>query len=294
MSAMVAALVAAVASANVIMAVAHVDRARRHRQVRDRLGARERGVRLLSPPGWLVDALADAAVPVPADVCFTVWVGLMTFGLVVGSLVVGIGPAVLFAVLGVLAPTLGLRAAAGRSGAKVDLALPLVLESVARSLRSGAALLPALREAAVDVPSPLGGDLDTVVTEVDRGMPLVASLDEWGDRRPRASVRLAVAALAMAADAGGASAAAVDGVAATLRANVSAAGEVRALASQARYSASVIALAPLAFAVLAAGTDSHSVEFMLRTPLGVACLTAGLGLDAAGAWWMHRITSVTV
>jgi tight adherence protein B len=124
-------------------------------------------------------------------------------------------------------------------------------------------------------------------------MPLVPSLDEWAGRCPRASVRLAVAALAMAADAGGASAAAVDGVAATLRANVTTAAEVRALASQARYSAMVIALAPLAFAVLAAGTDSDSLDFMLRTPLGVACLTAGLGLDAVGAWWMHRITSVS-
>lgn len=82
----------------------------------------------------------------------------------------------------------------------------------------------------------------------------------------------------------------IDGVAASLRANLAVAAEVRALSSQARYSAMVIALAPLAFGVVAASADGRTADFLLRTRVGVACLAAGVALDVIGAWWMHRIT----
>ncbi|HYZ98327.1 MAG TPA: hypothetical protein VE575_06220, partial [Acidimicrobiales bacterium] len=60
--------------------------------------------------------------------------------------------------------------------------------------------------------------------------------------------------------------------------------------SQARTSAVVLSLAPLAFAVLLAMTDAAAARFLLRTTAGWVCLAAGLGLNALGAWWMARLT----
>jgi tight adherence protein B len=105
-------------------------------------------------------------------------------------------------------------------------------------------------------------------------------------------VRLAVAALLLGAEAGGAHARALDGVAASVRARLGVVREVRALSSQARLSALVIGGAPLAFAVLAAGADGEGARFLLRTPLGLGCLSGGLLLDAVGALWMHRLAQV--
>ena len=99
-----------------------------------------------------------------------------------------------------------------------------------------------------------------------------------------------MASIALAAESGGAAARAIDGVAATLRANLALAAEVRAQAAQARLSALVIAVSPVAFGALAAGTDRQTADFLLRTPIGLLCLVAGLSLDAAAAFWMHRIT----
>lgn len=181
-----------------------------------------------------------------------------------------------------------LRARADRA---VERDLPEALDAVARSLRSGSSLRHAVDEAAGAVVGPLRDDLARVRRSLDAGDPLADALDRWAASRPLPGVRLTVAALALGAETGGASAQAVDGVAATLRTNLGIAAEVRALSSQARLSALVIALAPVAFSLLAFSTDGTTASFLLRTPLGLACLAAGLALDGVGWLWMRRLTA---
>ena len=71
-------------------------------------------------------------------------------------------------------------------------------------------------------------------------------------QRPSPRSRLAAVALGVAAETGGAQARAVDAVAATLRERLAVHADVRAQSSQARLSATVIALLPVAFVVWAA------------------------------------------
>jgi tight adherence protein B len=97
--------------------------------------------------------------------------------------------------------------------------------------------------------------------------------------------------LTVALEAGGAPARAVDGVASTLRERAEVDREMRALATQARASAVVITVAPLAFATLGVVGDERTAHFLLRTPAGLGCLAAGVALDAVGAWWMARIAA---
>jgi len=231
------------------------------------------------PPAWFVAALSDALVPVDhRDAWFVALVGPPLLG-VAGFVTGGIGIATAALLLSAGGPALAVAARRGRAARAVDAALPETLEAAARSLRTGASLRQALDEAAPEV-----------VARAGAGESLTACLDRWADRCPTPGVRLAVASLALAAEAGGTAAAAVDGVAATIRADLAVAAEVRAQSSQARLSALVIAVSPLVFGLLAAGTDGRTAQFLLRTPLGSLCLLAGLVLDAVAAWWMHRIT----
>ncbi|MCU1485645.1 MAG: hypothetical protein JWN67_2391 [Actinomycetia bacterium] len=254
------------------------------------VGDRYRGVRWRSPARCTA-AVVDAALPWAPEAVWAGWLLAVSVA-AVGGLAVG-GPGL--AVVGVVATTVGpvaaLAAARGRSVALVETALPDVLDAVARSLRSGVTVRQALAELAPSQPGRLGIDLAVVVGEADGGLALVHALDGWVRRCPTAGVRLTVAALGLSVDAGGAAARAVDGVAATLRANLAVAGEVRAQASQARLSALVIAASPLAFGALAAGTDGRTADFLLRSRFGLACLAGGLALDGLAAWWMHRITA---
>ncbi|HUP85361.1 MAG TPA: hypothetical protein VM143_06815 [Acidimicrobiales bacterium] len=185
------------------------------------------------------------------------------------------------------------RSAPHRRTAAADRALPGVLESVARQLRAGGSLAQAL---VATTPSPSSGDLAAAWARLAGLVPIVgvtAALDDWssaareGHDRGR-SVGLAAAALALASSTGGSPARAIDGVAATLRSRLAIADEVRALSSQARASAVVIALAPLVFATVAAATDPRTAHFV-ASPSGLLLVGLGLGLDALGAWWMARL-----
>ena len=183
---------------------------------------------------------------------------------------------------------LALHLARGRRDARIETELPELLESVARSLRSGAALPTALREAAA-TGSGAADDLVLVLAAADHGLGLADALDGWARHRPTPAVRLVVGALAVALVSGGSPARGVDGVAITLRERAEVDREARALATQARASAVVVGAAPLAFGLLGVLGDERTAEFLLGEPAGLACLTAGVALDGVGAWWMHRI-----
>jgi tight adherence protein B len=168
--------------------------------------------------------------------------------------------------------------------------LPAALDEVARALRSGSSIPLALAGAGPATGGgPAGSALGRVANRVELGVPLEASLDQLAAEEPYAETQLVVAALAIAADAGGRAAPAVESVSATLRERAGAAQEVLAQSVQARLSAAVIGVLPLAFAVWCITTDDRAAAFLLTTPGGWACAATGLALLVLGAWWMRRI-----
>lgn len=261
------------------------------RRSRHRLGLdRRRAVDPFRSVGlvrWLAPRLAAADLPwstaavvgrVPA-----VGAAVAVAGAAVDPVLVLAGPIVVGS--GAL---LALHLARGRRAARLEAELPALLEAIARSLRSGAALPTALAEAAT-TGSVAADDLASVLAEAERGLGLGEALDRWATRRPTPTIRLVVGALSVASSSGGRPARGVDGVAATLRERAEVDREGRALATQARASAVVVSLAPLAFGVFGAVGDERTAAFLLGSPAGLGCLAAGLVLDAVGAAWMHRI-----
>ena len=95
-------------------------------------------------------------------------------------------------------------------------------------------------------PGPLASDLRRMSARLRLGAPLVDALGAWADERPVAGVRAAAGALTLVTTVGGSAAGPLEGLAASLRADDAAAGEARALSAQARVSAAVVGLAPLA------------------------------------------------
>ena len=168
--------------------------------------------------------------------------------------------------------------------------MPGALDRLAASLRSGASLTQALREVGDALDPPLGPEVATLARAAERGRPLREALDEWSATHDDPGTRLAATALVLAAVVGSTPARAIDGVAATLRERLDLAAERRALAVQARTSALVLSVAPVGFAALLVVGDTAAAGFLLATPAGWACLALGLTLDAAGAWWMTRLS----
>jgi tight adherence protein B len=304
-AASILAAVAVMAAAVVVRRAARAGRTSRARRRvlaavprRPRTARPRFAVRLTSAPPAVAAAIAATGFG-SVDVLWHGWLASSAV-LSIAAGAVG-GPVLACVALLLAAAALGfaLVAFAGRRGRLIEDALPDVLEAVAGSLRSGASLVQALDEASATAGStarPVGAadavtDLRLVIDDVAAGEALSVALDRWPARRPLPGVRLAAAALALAADAGGPQARALDGVAATLRDRVAVARELDALASQAQLSAVVIAVAPIAFGAVAAAADPQTARFLLRSTAGTLCIAAGLFLDLVAAAWMARITA---
>ncbi|MFC4034581.1 type II secretion system F family protein [Streptomyces polygonati] len=93
----------------------------------------------------------------------------------------------------------------------------------------------------------------------------------------------------VAVDGGAGLAAALDRVAAALRAEADQREDLRAQLAGPRSTAVLLALLPLFGLVLGTGLGAHPSAMLLHTPAGTACLLAGAALEWAGLAWTARI-----
>ena len=131
--------------------------------------------------------------------------------------------------------------------------------------------------------------VDVIRADLRRGASLTEVCRRSSDAATGRSDRLVASALALASAGGGQQARAVDAAADAVRELLSLDAEIAAQASQAKLSALVLVVTPVAFTLWSASTDRAVRGFLFGDPIGLACLATGLVLDVAGAWWMARL-----
>lgn len=211
--------------------------------------------------------------------------GVATAGVAMGPRAVA-----LLAVVALVGPTRDLlqRRAARRH--RREMQLPAALDRMAAALRTGSSLPMAIDEAGAALDPPLGPELRTVAAEIARGRPVGDALHAWASTHGDAGTGLVASALVLSTVVGATPARAIDGVAATMRERLDLMHERRTMAAQARTSALVLSVAPVAFAAVLVLADTAAARFLVRSPAGWACLAAGITLDGVGAWWMARLS----
>lgn len=224
----------------------------------------------------------------PEDALAVTGTAILVGGLLAGAVNLLLAPVAMLVIL-VLVPV-GLVMARGRARRAYVEALPGFVDLVATQLRSGHTVDSALDDLS-DRPGRVAPDLRRLRQRVGLGAPLETALIAWAAERPWAPVRAVAGAFALANETGGAAADALDGLARSMRDLLGAEAEAHALSAQARLSAVVVGAAPLAYLVFAAAADPKSATALVNTGVGRVCLVVGLGLEAAGAWWMHRIVT---
>lgn len=237
-----------------------------------------------APPA-LQRALERAGVDIDGRAVLRLWA--IALAVSVALAVVARGGPVVVAVTAI-GPPGALLAARGRAARIRQRQLPVALDAVAAGLRGGEALRTALGAASA-TGGAVGGELARVASHAAAGRPLAGVLTEWAARADDHGTRLAGAALVVAAEVGGPGADAIDAAAASLRERAAADDEIAALSVQARLSAALLTVAPLAFAFLLTSLDPTSGRFLFGTRAGWACIAVGLALDLLGGWWMMRL-----
>jgi tight adherence protein B len=243
-------------------------------------------------PGVILTLLARADLGHCVRAPGRTWAAVVALGAVTGGVLDGGSGAVLGALVGVVSPPASVLLRGDRTHVRIARDLPVALDAVAAAMRSGTGPVVALADGARAVgTSPVGADLLGVVHDAVSGVALSAALQAWAERRGGREVRLAAAALSMAVEVGGPQARTVDEVAAVLREQRSLEEEVRVQAAQARASATVIGLAPLAFAAVVVAIDPDRAAAMWTTPVGAGAVVGGLLLEVVGLLWMRRIVA---
>lgn len=180
--------------------------------------------------------------------------------------------------------------AAARAHRRASAAVPDMLDAIAAELRGGAAVAAAC--VAVGRQSgALHGSLAAPVAAIDLGMPVAEAFASWRDAPPVPSGEVLAGGLALAAEAGGPAAGALEHLAAGTREALAVRAEVYALSTQARVSAYVVALAPVGFVAFSVVVDPGSATALVATPVARIAVVVGLALDAIAAWWMRSIVA---
>lgn len=244
--------------------------------------------RVARAPRWAVNAVEAFGLDVEpgrlARIVAVVVLGVLTVAVVVGGpVLVGV-----IALAGLSAVVVLVDLGRGRADRRVDADLPVLLDGVSGGVRAGLGLPVALSRRVPREHGPLRNDLAAVAAGLDAGLPIEACLVRWRTHRPTPGVRLATAALGLCSTLGG-RARPLDGVASTLRDRLAVDREIRAASAQARASAVVLVATPWVFLGFTAMQDPEVLPFLVGQPVGIACLVAGVALDAVGAWLLARI-----
>ena len=164
-------------------------------------------------------------------------------------------------------------------------AVAAMLDQTARQCASGVSLGEAFTVAVN------GSALRHVFADATAALATGAAIDAALERIPldQPDIALAAHVLRLCATQGGTVSESLDRAAATLRDREAVGNERVAQSAQARLSARVLTILPIAFGGWTLLT-TPTVQHFFLTPIGVACLLLGLGLNAGGWLLMRRVS----
>lgn len=167
--------------------------------------------------------------------------------------------------------------------------LALAVASLASGVRSGRPLVDALGDVSEEIGGDVGREWAEVCNRARRGVPLADALAALIHLDGRVEVRLFVGAMSLGVHTGGRMADALDGVSSAISVRAELWAEQQALASQARASARLLAVAPVVFGIAAVVLDSRIAEFILGSVAGWSVVAVATVLNGLGWVWMERM-----
>jgi tight adherence protein B len=178
--------------------------------------------------------------------------------------------------------------------AQFDGQLPTMLLALAGALRAGAGVQAAIAQITVQAAAPLSQEFGLVQRQQRLGISFEQSLDDLFVRMPSESTGLLVSALKIATQNGGNLAEALERIAQTLQARQQIQGRIRALTSQGKMQAWVMAGLPLLLMIVLNMLDPAAMSPMWFHPAGWIVLGIIFLLEALGIWLILKIVNIDI
>lgn len=171
---------------------------------------------------------------------------------------------------------------------------PDSLDMVTRSIRAGNALSGAIQLVGQEMPDPVGQEFRRVDTEIILGMEPGEALFRLQARVPTEDVRFFCTAIRIQRGSGGNLAEILERLAEVIRERFKILSYARVLSAQHRWSAILVGLSPLIFAVIFQMLHPGFFDPLFSDPLGPTLITSGLILETVGFFMIWRIAQIKV
>jgi len=169
----------------------------------------------------------------------------------------------------------------------VERELPVAVDLMAASVRSGHGVLDALQVAGAGVGGGIGLDVDRLVRRIDSGATIAEALERWALERDGTGVTSLVITCRVGASMGSGLAEALDALASSLEAEAGLDGQRRSASMQALTSAVVMVSLPPVVALSGFGR-------LMSSGAGLLALVVASALDLLGAAWMWKMVRATL
>lgn len=233
-----------------------------------------------------------SGVPLSASEIVNLW-GFVTVVPPLAVLLLGLPAALALvaALVGFLSPVIWLRGAKKRNKLKFGDDLGQVLPLVASNLKGGLSLRQALTPVGQNMDQPIKGEFQMLAMDIDRGMPVDVALVHMAERNDNSDCLLLASAVAAQRESGGNLAEIVSTVADTVRVRTRLRRDVRSKTGQARATAKILAVMPVAMLVILCGMNSVYMDFY-TSPSGWGVLAVSALLILVGFLIFRKMADI--
>lgn len=200
------------------------------------------------------------------------------------------------AVLGAIAPRFYVKRQQGQRLKRFDEQLSDMLNLMVNGLRAGYSTMQAMEAVSKELPPPMNDEFRRVVQEMQLGIPMETALDNLLRRIPSPDLDFVITAINVQREVGGNLSEILDTISFTIRERVRIKGEIRVLTAQVRASGTLLALIPVALAlILWFLNPEYLMSFFDRGPI---CGWSAIGLIVvmitSGYFIMMKIADIEV
>jgi tight adherence protein B len=216
--------------------------------------------------------------------------GAIVGGLRIGGLLFTWLSALLFGSL----PLLYLAYQANRRMNQFQRDFPDALDMMTRSIRAGHALGGAIRLVGEEMPAPVGPEFMRASEEMRLGLDPTEALSGLERRVPAEDVKFFCTAVAIHRTTGGNLAEVLDRLTEVIRERYRLLSHARVMSTQHRWSAILVGLSPIAFALLFQIINPSYFDAFWKSSLAAPMLTIGFISEAIGFFLIWRISKIKI
>ena len=207
--------------------------------------------------------------------------GILVFGLIFGG-------------VGVVGVELWVRSRARRRLELFNKQLPIALQVMATSLRSGFGIMEAVQTVSREMDDPLAGEFGLIIDQARVGGSFEAGVSAMVSRVNSSDLRIVARALEIHRKVGGDLASILDSVAGTMREREELRGHITALTAQQRLGGMIVGLLPAWVVGFFMVVNPELISPLWEDPLGRIFLAAGGLMELTAFVTMRRIMTIEV